>query len=787
MAMRKYKRTNPGLEPVRILALVVLCACATPRRSYAAISAVWANEGGDKVAQEELRVGAPNGRKVLNRCWDGTKITIFGAKNEVVNFNLVIEAASQAATNVTVSFNTLTGPANATIHSATATGNGVFNWIGRPIELFYIRYLQIKGLSRLGYENYYDERHVPERLRRPWSGDGAANSGTKWVDRPDHDKSYPDIAVPLELKPSFSIAAGKNQSIWSDIYIPRDIPPGAYTGQVTITESGAPTRTIPVELTVYGFSLPDMPGAKTMLYYSSDNVNERYLGQGWISGAGEPRAKLIQDRHFLLAHRHKISMIGDGSAISSDDTSADHPAGFFASRLRGDFFSATNAYDGPGVNIGNNVYSVCTYGGWQSSWGTNQAAMRQHSDGWVNWFEANSPETEYFLYLIDESSNYAQTEIWAQYLANNPGPGHRLKSMATISLPAAVANTPTLQIPTSGAGFGIPSAWEGPANQYSHDVTRRFFLYNGGRPASGCFMTEDDGVAMRANAWIQYKKHINRWFYWESTYYNDFQGGSGKMDLFQSAHTFGSYSTNDAVQGQTGWNYSNGDGVLFYPGTDTLFPSNSYGVDGPFASLRMKQWRRGLQDYDYLAMAAQVDPMAVQNIVTGIVPKVVWEVGVADTNDPSWVKADISWSTDPDVWEGARSNLVQILMTPDGYGIPAWWKLQYFGATNGTNTAALEDWDHDGMNNLAEYKAGTCPTNAQSLLRIAGWTMDQTPGFAIGWTSVAGKYYTIRSTTNLLQGFPDFISNNILAAPMTNSCVVPIDQADRRFYRVIVN
>ena len=289
------------------------------------------------------------------------------------------------------------------------------------------------------------------------------------------------------------------------------------------------------------------------------------------------------------------------------------------------------------------------------------------------------------------------------------------------------------------------------------------------------------------NAWIQYKKHINRWFYWESTYYNNFQGNTGKRDLFVSAQTFGYYSTNDAVQGATGGNYGNGDGVMFYPGTDTLFPSNSYGVDGPFASLRLKQWRRGLQDCDYLTLAAQVDSNAVQNIVTGIVPKVVWEVGVADTNDPTWVYANISWSTDPDVWEAARSNLVQILMTPDSYGIPAWWKIQYFGATNGTNTAALEDWDGDGMNNLAEYQAGTCPTNAQSLLRIADWRMDQTPGFAMGWTSVAGKYYTIRSTTNLLLGFPDFISSNIVAAPMTNNCVVPIDQADRRFYRVIVN
>jgi hypothetical protein len=649
--MKSHNNTNFILI---IGCVIFLHAAAFPQSTLK----IWANEGGDKVTQEELRLSQPNGRKVLTRVWDGSKITVFGARNEVVNFNLVIEAPTQAVSSVGVSFNHLAGPGGASIQSSAAIGNGIFNWVNRPIELFYVRYLQIKGLSRLGYENYYDERHVPARFRRPWSGNGAANTGTTWQDRPDHDKFYPDIAVPLELVPAFSIGAGKNQSIWADIYIPKSAAPGLYQGQVIVT-SGGISSTIPVELTVYNFSLPDVPSAKTMLDYSGENVNERYLGQTWISGAGEARAKLIQDRHFLLAHRHKISMIGDNGSMNSDYTTADQPAPYFIPRLKGDFFTSVNGYDGPGVNVGNNVYSVMTYG-IPDSW-KSDTAMRRHADGWVNWFEANAPGIEYFLYLIDESTDYAQTETWAQWLKNDPGPGSRLMSMATISLPEAVANTPSLKVVASAAGIGIPSQWEGPANQYSNDPNRRFYLYNGSRPASGCFMTEDDGVALRANAWIQFKKHVNRWFYWESTYYNDFQGGSGKMDLFQNAHTFGTFSTTDAVQGQTGWNYSNGDGVMFYPGTDTLFPASSYHVDGPFASLRMKQWRRGLQDHDYLTLAKVISQTVVDSIVNAIIPKVVWEVGVDELSDPTYVHTDISWPIDPDVWEGARQRLAGLL------------------------------------------------------------------------------------------------------------------------------
>src|SRR5438445_12381051 len=50
------------------------------------ISAVWANEGGDKVAQDELRASHRTENltgKVVNRVWDGTKINLAGAHNEV--------------------------------------------------------------------------------------------------------------------------------------------------------------------------------------------------------------------------------------------------------------------------------------------------------------------------------------------------------------------------------------------------------------------------------------------------------------------------------------------------------------------------------------------------------------------------------------------------------------------------------------------------------------------------------------------------------------------------------
>ena len=101
--------------------------------------------------------------------------------------------------------------------------------------------------------------------------------------------------------------------------------------------------------------------------------------------------------------------------------------------------------------------------------------------------------------------------------------------------------------------------------------------------------------------------------------------------------------------------------MLFYPGTDQVYPAESYSLQGPIASLRLKHWRRGIQDMDYLALAAQIDPTAVQNLVQQMVPKAMWEYGVATLADPTWVRTDISWSVNPADWENARRQLAHII------------------------------------------------------------------------------------------------------------------------------
>jgi subtilisin family serine protease len=115
---------------------------------------------------------------------------------------------------------------------------------------------------------------------------------------------------------------------------------------------------------------------------------------------------------------------------------------------------------------------------------------------------------------------------------------------------------------------------------------------------------------------------------------------------------------------------------------------------------------------------------------------------------------------------GGRLNLLRIVDT-DRNGLPDWWEQSYFGDLLGAETNA--DTDYDGAVNLAEWIAGTNPTNAASCLRLLAPLMSATNGIVIRWPSVAGRRYRLERATNLLTGFNTVVRSNIQATPPTNS------------------
>ena len=64
----------------------------------AAVRSVWAVNDGEKIARDDLN----NPNKPTNSAWDGHKIKIFGARNEIIAFQLIIETDSKGIDHLTV-------------------------------------------------------------------------------------------------------------------------------------------------------------------------------------------------------------------------------------------------------------------------------------------------------------------------------------------------------------------------------------------------------------------------------------------------------------------------------------------------------------------------------------------------------------------------------------------------------------------------------------------------------------------------------------------------------------
>lgn len=73
-----------------------------------AIKRVWAIDHCEKIRSVDLN--NPLARSPENLVWDGHRITLFAARNEIVAFQLIMETGSERAKSVDVSLDSLALP-----------------------------------------------------------------------------------------------------------------------------------------------------------------------------------------------------------------------------------------------------------------------------------------------------------------------------------------------------------------------------------------------------------------------------------------------------------------------------------------------------------------------------------------------------------------------------------------------------------------------------------------------------------------------------------------------------
>jgi len=552
------------------------------------VQAVWAVNDGEKVKRDDLN----NPNKAINSAWDGHTVRLFGARNEILAFQLIIEAGARRIDALSIELPELRQRSGTATIAYTPPARDPTDYSGRPIQMFSENYMQV---SRPTQASWIYRQNTPSAPADP--------TGWKPVQLVPENARQGKGGFPLKVEPF------QNQAVWVEIYVGRNLSSGFYDGTILIRADGE-TRTVPVELEVFNFILPDENSIHAMVYYESQQP-ELYQGRN------------LDVEYHRFAHRHRIELVNAYSVASATAAS---------DRFHGDDFSSARGYEGPGEGVGNRIVPASFY-----SPGTGydeRSSAWEKSDAWMTFLDQSLPGVITFLYMPDEPAPSEYARIWkiADNIHSNPGPGRRLPIFVTRGYTTDLDGA--IDIWCSGPGSYII---ERALQERSRG--RQFWIYNGGRPAGPAIVIDSPATDPRATIWACFKHGIDVYFYWHSVHWrhnSQKRVGDRNQDVWANPITY-----------DNGQSFANGDGVLIYPGEEKLHPDEDRGVPGPCSTIQLANFRRGLQDHQYLSLARRLGLNAeVNRVLQAVVPRVFSEAG-----------STVGFAETGNAFEGARREL----------------------------------------------------------------------------------------------------------------------------------
>ena len=273
---------------------IVVGLAPTPARA----ASVWAIDDGERVGRDA--VGSALARGAGNPVWrPGAPIRLFAMRDEVVAFQIVVEADAAPLEGVTVEVSPLEGPRGGAIRAE------------RFVEHFF-------DIARPSSANGTD--HC-----LGWDSGSGPPAGR-------YTGVVPDALIPVELAPAWSpwplrVPARTNGIVWIDLTVPPGQPAGLYRARVVARSAGRLLATLPLELEVLPATLPAWPVA-TMFYYGLGELAER---------VGDVDA--TERQLWMLLHRHRLAPIH--AVASAADVRRQLPA------LDGSLYTKAAGSDGP--------------------------------------------------------------------------------------------------------------------------------------------------------------------------------------------------------------------------------------------------------------------------------------------------------------------------------------------------------------------------------------------------------------------------------------------------------
>jgi len=460
---------------------------------------------------------------------------------------------------------------------------------------------------------------------------------------------YPDVLVPFvdpyskdprRVGAPFDVTAvtGPNQGVFLDLWIPREAPPGRYSAPIRVRAGRALLATATLQLTVHDIRLPD----ETHVDAFGELYGHAYRSHGSPYEKGSDAWRRIAARYHQSAHAHRM-VVQERDGAGPDFGTSDWDA-FYGPVLDGSLFSEARGYAGPGLGTGVPFFRAPlaqAYDGHAPDFDASEleaytrlaAAFGRHvrERGWT--------KARFFAYVVDEAPTDARTRENERRLqaALDAGtaPGGLPLLWVSHQNPATLASDP------SRDRRGLTRWWVPNGGACDPDFLKpriaageTVWFYHHGHPAIGVHGVNATGVELRTWGTISWRYGLHGSFVWAVDF------GDPERPLERPNYK----------KGETRW----GNGVLFYPGArlpDIGLPP----IDGPLPSLRLKAYRRGLQDYEYAWLLAK---SGKREIADAIIRRVI-PVALTEAKTPGAPP----WSTDVNDWYRMREELAAALTT----------------------------------------------------------------------------------------------------------------------------
>ena len=399
---------------------------------------------------------------------------------------------------------------------------------------------------------------------------------------------YPDALIPF-LDPStgkppvrarfaaapFDIAPDTNQPLWVDVLTPGDAAPGEYRGTIMISAEGIKPHTVPIKLTVWDFALPDTPSMRT--HFGDADVNPLVSRPPQIAAwrsLDEAGQRALQTAYAELMAAHRICppvppfLMPNVNADGSIDPQSTHAA-------RKQWIERFHITGFPIRFLGMDGM------GWLGDpLGADRKRNARYLSSLYAYLRANHWDKLAYVYVVDEPNSvqaYNDVRARARFV-HEVAPG--LKVLCT--------KQPQVRNRAWGSLVGSVDIWA-PLWPLFQEAAAKERLAAGeeiwsytalcqGSPDTPFWELDFPILNYRIPMWISWRFGITGLLYWSTTNW------ASTRDVWTNPLTFD--------------DQYNMEGSLLYPGVDA-------GVQGLVASIRLKEIREGLEDYEYLRLLAE--------------------------------------------------------------------------------------------------------------------------------------------------------------------------------------